>query len=442
MIIEFKIGNFRSIRDEQVFSLVAGGSRKDQLHQDSLIGCGDFQLVKTAAIFGANASGKSNIVRGLQCMERFVSTSATQMNLGDPIPGIVPFRLDEQTCESPSLFEITLLLNGTHYAYGFAATAQRVQAEWISARQPGGKLTPWLSRRMGAQGQEWETKGPLKKEESLLRERTRDNGLALSRGAELNIPALSELFLWFQNSLWIYDLSHPPIYLAEKTATHVREDAEFKARVSTLIKDADLGISSLDVVEESAFEIPRGASEDVTKVLDALKAAIGGDQKNHPVTTYHRINGTDKLIQFRLDQDESNGTQRFFAIAGPILEALDRGHALVLDEFECSMHPLLSRRLLELFQSPKANTKGAQLIVATHDSSLMSPSLLRRDQIWLTEKDQRGATQLFSLYDFAGRPRSNTAFERNYFTGRFGAVPRFGPTFEDMEIAKGDAKAP
>ena len=139
---------------------------------------------------------------------------------------------------------------------------------------------------------------------------------------------------------------------------------------------------------------------------------------------------------FTLTEDESRGTQRFFALAGPILDALDRGQLVVLDEFECSMHPLLSRKIVEFFQSPSANPKGAQLVFATHNSSLMSQTLMRRDQIWFTEKNEMGATQLFSLYDFENRPRADSAFEKNYFAGRFGAVPRFGRSLEDLEIGE------
>ena len=152
------------------------------------------------------------------------------------------------------------------------------------------------------------------------------------------------------------------------------------------------------------------------------------------VATEHLINGEEAPIPFSLEEDESQGTQRFFALAEPILSALSDGDLLVIDELDCSMHPLLTRKVIELFQSPEENTNGAQLVFATHDSSVMDPTLLRRDQIWLTEKRVNGATDLFSLYDFGAdsRPRKDTAFERNYLAGRYGAVPSFGPFFEDL----------
>ena len=154
------------------------------------------------------------------------------------------------------------------------------------------------------------------------------------------------------------------------------------------------------------------------------------------VMTAHALNDSDKVVNFRLDRDESNGTQRLFALAAPVLKALDKGRLLVLDEFECSMHPLLTRKLIELFQSQTENKKGAQLVFATHDSTLMSPGLFRRDQMWFTEKKRNNATELFSLYDFSEgkKPRNTEAFERNYLSGRYGGVPKFGPTFEDLEL--------
>ena len=435
MLIDFKITNFRSVKEEQTLSLVAGAGGKDQTRSDSLVECDGFKLAKTAAMFGANASGKSNIVRAFRFMKSFVSRSATRMNLGDKIREAIPFRLDIGSLGMPSSLEITLLLNGTQYVYGFSATAERVLGESLRVRPAGGRMTTWLSRQVTPDGQDWKVNGPLKKDETLLREKTRDNGLALSRGAELNISALSELFLWFRKDFLVYDLSASPMVLAERTAVRVGEDASFRDRVLQLLRDADLGISSIEVSEEPALVTPKDASEELRKVLNVFKDIAGDeDIKRHPVTTYHRVAGADRPVAFRLAEDESNGTQRFFALAGPILDALDRGQLLVLDEFECSMHPLLSRKLVELFQSASANKNGAQLIFATHDTSLMSQKLMRRDQIWFTDKTQAGATELFSLYDFTDRPRAASAFERNYFAGRFGAVPRFGRSLEDLEI--------
>jgi AAA15 family ATPase/GTPase len=140
------------------------------------------------------------------------------------------------------------------------------------------------------------------------------------------------------------------------------------------------------------------------------------------------------VIRFNFLEAESNGTQRFFALAGPWLDALDQGALLVLDELDCSMHPSLTRKLVELFQTREANPHGAQLVFSTHDSTLMDLELFRRDQIWIVEKGRTGASRLSSLYDFEEKPRNNEALQRRYLAGRYGGVPVFGPTFEDLEL--------
>lgn len=437
MLIEFKVANFRSFREEQTLSLVAGAAVKDKTHANSLIDAEGGKLLKTAGVFGPNASGKSNVVRAFRFMRSLVVRSATKMNLGDPIEGATPFRLDAESPGKPSSLEITVLLSGTHYIYGFSANTKRVVSEWLHVKPAGGRMTRWLARGLAAEGKDWVFGDPLKRDEALLREKTRDNGLALSRGAELNISALSELFLWFRNGCWVYDLSVLPERLAEKTAVRVSEDEKFRNRVLRLVRDADFGIGSIDISEQSILAAAQDAPEEMRKFLNAMKDLTGGeDLKKHIVTTYHSVSGASAPVGFSLFEDESRGTQRFFALAGPILDALDRGQLVVLDEFECSMHSLLSRKIVELFQSSTANKKGAQLIFATHDASLMSQTLMRRDQIWFTEKKESGATELFSLYDFDQRPRADAAFERNYFAGRFGAVPRFGRSLEDLEIGE------
>ena len=143
-----------------------------------------------------------------------------------------------------------------------------------------------------------------------------------------------------------------------------------------------------------------------------------------------------KRSDFSLEEDESNGTQRFFGIVGVVLDALDHGDLLVVDELDCSMHPHLTYKLVEMFQSAEANPKGAQLVFATHDTNLMTPALFRRDEIWLTEKGANGGTELFSLSDIKSknRPRKEEPFEKHYLAGRYGGVPSFGPALETFGI--------
>jgi len=434
MLLEFKVANFKSFNEEQVFSLVA---TKDTTHPDNLINAGKLNLLKTAAIFGQNASGKSNFVNAVWFVERFVGMSATKMNQGDLIPTVAPFRLTPESKAKPSCFQIKVLIGDALYDYGFSATRARVHDESLTVRLAESRTAQdWLKREFDAQTGEtkWDFGGPIAGDGTLLREKTRDNGLALSRGAELNIKALSELFLWFRRKLYIYDFSLPPVQLMASTAERANEDEGFGKMLSTMICAADVGIDSIRVAptQQTWEDIP---SEIRGELPDTLLKRILSEKAFSVKAVHHQLpSGAEEEFDFM--EDESNGTKRFFALAGEILRAFGAGRTMVVDEIECSMHPLLVRKMIEIFQSPKANPKGAQLVFATHDSTLMDQTLLRRDQIWLVEKNKNGASQLRSLYDLDPdeRPRNTEAFQRNYLAGRYGGVPNFGPALEDFEL--------
>ncbi len=434
MLIEFRVANFRSFNEEQTLSLVASS---DPTRQDNLIPGDKFRLVRTAALYGANASGKSNLIKAFRILKSFVLDSATKMNQGDEIPGIAPFVFDPASREMPSRFEVIIAIGKIRYQYGFSATTQSVHDEWLFAYSQDGRKQRWIERQRNphTKAVAWHFRGPLQKAGQMLRDTTRENGLALSRGANLNIEPLKELFLWFRTNLWVFDLSMPPDSLIMQTAQRIKADPRFRERVLRMVHDADTGIDGLSVSEE---QVPWEAlPEEVRAYLVSRKAKSGDrDLSTISVRTKHRPPGWETEQEFDMGEQESHGTQRLFALAGPFLDALDRGTAVVVDELDCSIHPLLTRKLIELFQSPQTLDKGAQLIFATHDTTLMAPGLFRRDQLWLVEKDRRDASELVSLYDFdaKGRPRNTEAFQRGYLAGRYGGIPNFGPTFEDLEI--------
>ncbi|MGC1272430.1 MAG: ATP-binding protein [Planctomycetaceae bacterium] len=408
----------------------------DPMHGGVLIEQDKFSLLPTAAVYGANASGKSNLLKAVEAMRDFVLYSATGMNVGDSIPNMIPFRLDEDWRKRPSCFEIEAIVDETCYIYGFSATPDKVTSESLSIRRAGGRTVNRFRRDTDARtgNTKWSFRGLSKKDEKLLREKTRENGLLLSRAAELNFEEFGELYLWFHQGLRCFDLSDPPRYLMKQTASKAQKDVKFKERVLRMLRDADFGIQNI-LVKDRPLSPPDGIPEDLKSALANLLASSPDNTWNVAVQTTH-FDGENKPVAFSLEHDESNGTQRFFSLAGPIIEALDSGATIVVDELECSMHPLLTRKIIELFLSREANPSGAQLIFSTHDSSLLDHTLFRRDQIWIAEKTQSGATELFSLHDFDGgaKPRKDEAFQRKYLSGRYGGVPKFGPTFEDLEV--------
>jgi hypothetical protein len=268
---------------------------------------------------------------------------------------------------------------------------------------------------------EWQLRGELKGAKDLV-DKTRANGLFLSRAAEMNLDSVAELYLWFRDRFSFLGLAALPRALMQQTACHAAGDSSFRGRVERLIRDADFAIHGLVLGDQLEFDFFDEGLRRETKAV----VAVG---------TLHGIPDSEETVRFRLEADESNGTQRFFALVGPVLEALDEGRLLVVDELDCSMHPQLTYKLVEMFHSPEANPKGAQLVFATHDTSLMTPALFRRDQIWLTEKTRKGAAVLFSLCEIQPekRPRKDEPFEKHYLAGRYGGVPNFGPALEDFE---------
>ena len=437
MLIQFSVGNYRSFREEQTLSLVASN---DDAHEHNLIRCDKgLRLAKVASLYGANASGKSNLIKAMRDMRGFVLTSATKMNLGETIDFVSPFRLDATSSNEPSCFEITLLLDGVTFVYGFSATRERVHDEWLHVRpSSGGRLSKWLERTFDPLASEtsWAFRGPLKRDAKLLREKTRDNGLVLSRAAELNVDAVAPLFLWFQDKFLAFDLSVPPIEFVQFTAETMCKSEDFGSLVLRFIRDADLGISGLSVADVPGSNFLDNVSDKVRERLtNVIQESFGGVAPALLAVAAEHATEEGGSVSFSLEDDESNGTQRFFAIAGPVLVTLASGTLLVIDELDCSIHPLLTRKIIELFQSEEFNTTGAQLVFATHDSSVLDQTLFRRDQIWFAEKQANGTTELFSLYDFdaESRPRKDAAFEKNYLAGRYGAIPSFGPSLEDLE---------
>jgi hypothetical protein len=272
----------------------------------------------------------------------------------------------------------------------------------------------------------------------------------------MNVEFVSELFLWFRQHMWYFDLSKTPRSLMENTSHLIQRDPNYREQIGNILHDADLGIDYISTksesIDESFNDLLKTFSDDPDQLafrdftvsmrnfLNYMKSRketnkdnIIDNNQRILIQTIHKLPESGEIIEFPF-YDESNGTQRFFSVIGPILEALKEGNLLIIDELECSMHPLLTQKLLELFQSPEANPKGAQLVFATHDSNLMLPRIFRRDQIWLTEKNSKGATELFSLSDIESPPRKEEAFEKNYLSGRYGGVPNFGPSFEDFDI--------
>ncbi len=429
MLLEFRVSNYRSFDEEQTFSFVA--SKDKSLEDENVHHEGDHRVLKAAAFYGANASGKTNLVSAIGVARHLICTSATEMTAGNTIP-VNSFLLSRGNEHRASSFEFTVRVDGVRYDYGFSATSERITEEWLFA-YPKKKAAEWLSRVYDAETgiYDWDLRGPFAKVKRALKGETRANGLALSRAIQLNVTELNPLYFWFHDKLAVIDQSTPP----ESQRSTMRfsldmfkRNPQFQAYLNDLVSSADMGIVGIDVEEADGLQAGRGATMSPEERKDA--EAVLKKEKWHTWSLTHRNGDSGKKTSMGL-LAEAMGTRRLLALSGPWWDSLEHGFTVVADELDCSLHPHLVRKLVEAFHGSR-NKSGAQLVFTTHDTSIMDLSLLRRDQIWLMEKQRSGATEMYSLYDFKDRPRNTEAISRGYLGGRYGGVPNFGPALEDV----------
>jgi hypothetical protein len=426
MLIEFKVTNFRSIREEQTFSLVASNADKDLpecVIDHELPGLSGVKFLKGAAIYGANASGKSNILSAIRYVCDFVEQSATTIQPGDKT-GAEPFKLDQASTTKPSEFEITFVANDVRFVFGFAAMPELVMEEYLVA-YPKGAPQRWYHRTFNATtgGYEWAKPSTAFKHDKSLQDKTRENSLFLSVGPQFNHTQLTQVFWWFRNNLHSIRLGREmpfPTFTAKQMIDPSRHD-----RLINLLRSADLGVSDAKVQEKVATLEVVNAEELKQKVpvsmlpwLEKGNALRVG--KRLEITFTHKAEGIEP-VGLDFDKEESDGTRRFFGMIGPWLNILEKGYTVFFDEIETSLHPVLVKELLKLVFSNQHNPKGAQVVFTTHNPMLLDSALLRRDQVWFTEKSPNGATQLYPLTDY--QPRKDEALAKGYIAGRYGAIP-------------------
>lgn len=412
MLVEFRIKNFRSMRDEQVLSLVASSDKTllDTHALDTGLKAAP-HLLKSAVVYGANASGKSNLVSALQYMRGVVLESAA-LQPGQTFDRLSAFKLDATSGSLPTEFEVTFIHDSVRYQYGFAMNAQRIVSEQLLVYKSF-KPQRWFERRFDVEsGKDVYEFGPsLKGAKHLWEGATRPNALFLSMAVQLNSEALRPVFDWFANRLVIFNEQSP---LAPHFSVQMlKQEAQRKA-ICEFLRAADMSIADVEVATRQAmvhsirFDLATGKREEEEgeQAVDEVK--------------FHHITEHGKAV-FDL-MDESSGTRNLLFLAGPVLDILNKGLTLVVDELDTSLHTLLVQALVRLFHRPEVNTGGAQLVFTTHDTSLLDAyGLFRRDQVWFAEKRPDQSSSLYPLLDFS--PRKNEALERGYLQGRYGALP-------------------
>lgn len=426
MLLEFSAENYRSLREAQSLDLRATATRdlSEVIRHPPGLEAGSRGVAATAAVFGANASGKSSLFMAAAFMRFAVLHSAqTAVEGAGALQHVIPFRLDHEHRNAPVTLRIAFLKDAIRHEYGMvlapakgAKKFTRVTSEWLRM-WPKNRMRDIFLRgdaaaQAGHAGPLWVSEDGFHGGHRLaadLHEQTRDDVLFLSLASQRNHPQAKAVVSWFNEQLVTQSLP-----AAGKTEAAMLRDPHFAGYVTRLLGAADTGIQRIEVAD----------NEDKHRALQttALPQFISDFlPRSYTTRTIHRDEtGHDVVLAL---EDESHGTQRLFHLAGPIYDALRHGRCLWIDELDTGMHHWLLRSLIKMFQSPASNPHGAQLLFTTHDAALMDPTLFRRDQIWIVEKDAAQGSQLFSLVDFEDKPRKHQPLFKSFLSGRFGGVP-------------------
>lgn len=422
MLRSFRVANHRSLRDEQELLLMPQRSEKQE-------------ALRVAAIYGANASGKSTVLDALSFVQGAVRDSYQRWSPTGPVPR-TPFLLDEAARGRSSWYVLEVLIDGARWTYGFELDDERIIEEWLYTY-------PQQRRRViferDAEGIRFGTAVANRRDRArVLSDLIRDNALLLSLGAQAGLAEVLPMFEWLNSGLEI--LTGRGGSASSALADFLLSEPERLSEVRRLLGAADFGVTGLEVnasraeLAEAEAELERakaaversldGRGENVQAIRE-LGLAQGRTEvlRTTPRTRVRLAHGSPGIL-FE-PRDESAGTKSWMALIPLVLKSLTAGDTLVIDEIDTSLHPRLVARVIELFRNPDTNTGGGQLLFTTHDATLLGTNFgvdtLQRDEIWFVEKAADGASSLFALSDFKPRKGENT--ERRYLGGSYGAVP-------------------
>ncbi|MEE4492263.1 AAA family ATPase [Streptomyces sp. BE230] len=420
MLLNFRVANHRSIREEQELQL------HPAYDTDRPRGT-DWAAVPVVGLFGANAAGKSNLVGALEYMASMVLNSHRDAEPGDGLTRSV-FRLDAAASDEPSWYVVDLLLDGVRYTYGFSIDDERVLDEWLYS-YPLGKKRKIFER---PDGEVQPGDSQAKRELELVENITEPNVLFLTMAARSKQEDFRPVYDWFATGLRFAEgRTRMPLGVP----TGPNRDA---AALLALLRSADLGIEEYgierQVMDEEALHRMFGGPL-LQQELARLEAS-GPRELSRPWIG-HR--GRSGVVRMEL-HEESAGTRALLAQAPRFLAVLRQGGTFIVDEIDSSLHPLLTTQLIGLFQDPETNPRAAQLIFTSHDASLLGRAdgedILKRDQVWFVEKDRYGETRLIALSEF--KPRTGENHERRYLGGSYGGVPFIDESFTKALAARGD----
>jgi len=428
MLVQFTVKNFRSFKNETTLSLVSSNI-KELKEKNTFQASKKISLLKSAAIYGPNASGKSNLYLAMFFMKDFVINAAKETRSTETIP-VETFLLNTEDAKKPSSFEIVFIHKNIQYRYGFSVTEKEILEEWLYYIPKVQELEVF-SRK----GQEFKLSRHFKSEQPLVdSNRIRPNALLLSVSDQLNGEIAKTMMEWFSRFNCISGID---CHQYGTLTCHLSKTKNGKNIVLDFLKKADLGIDDFNIIERTASQ-----NEIPPMIMAQLKTKNDKVIIQEIKTSHKQYDSKGKFvssIDFDLNSDESHGTQKFFELCGPIIDTLADGKVLVVDELDSRLHPKLIKAICQLFNSSEMNRNNAQLIFVSHNTNVLDKDILRRDQIWFTEKDKYGASELFSLVEFKDpkngkKIRNDASYEKSYLSGIYGSVPHV----RDFEVNYGN----
>lgn len=434
MLVEFKVGNYLSFKDVSTFSMVGYTPIKEHESNYFYHSNRKNKLLKSSVCYGANGSGKSNLLSAMSYFKNFILTSSNEGQSGDEI-NVINFLLSTETDGKPSFFEMIFFIDDIRYRYGFEVDRKIVYSEWLFSlkNNNSAKETKLFTRDFQSIDPR-----PAFKEGKGLESRTRPNALFISTVAQLNGKISSQILSWFKLKFNI--ISGLEDTTTSYTVGKFLEEDFFKKQIIEFFKTIKIGFDDIEVIEKSdLFEktlkkIPNEISNEFETLMSALEKFKEKIHKSEKIESTHvsmstlhkKFDSKNKFLKYEnLDFGlQSEGTRKIFGLLGPIIDTIQNNKILVVDELDTRLHPLLTLELIKFFHS-KANEK-AQLIFVSHDTNLLKKEIFRRDQIWFTEKDHIGATDLYSLVEYKvnqDKVRNDASFEKDYLLGKYGAIP-------------------
>jgi len=414
VILNFTVKNYKSFSDEQYISLVAN-SGKELPDNTCHIANSQISCVKTAVIYGPNASGKSNFIKAIDAMRKIVLNENIFSDLA-----VDPFALSSQFSDKPTEFEINVVINDLRYNYGFSCTKKKIYSEWLYVfPKITNKKQVWFERVFNDETceYEWNLTNHIKGKRTFIKDTTGEKALFLTKAYASNSESVKPLVEWFQKSLLIFNANTMNYDYQLSLLQEKLKQSDFIDKIRTFLKAADIKINDISF-EEKSSDVGKNNTVDRTILTSS---ALDNLSKHYRINTVHKDDvGNDVVFDFF--KSESDGTKKLFVYAFPIIEALQNGSVIVVDELNLSIHPKILKFIISLFHNSNVNFNNAQLIFTTHETSVLDNEIFRRDQIWFTTLTEKQNTRLYPLTDF--KPlKGKDKFETRYLNGRYGALP-------------------